>query len=112
MSTTALPRQRRRAPLSHRSSCFSWPRSANAAAGRCSHWAGAGAEDRWSAGISLDVDVTPQQDAIFWNIRLPRIAGGAVGGARSGWRILQGVFSIPADPSLVGVSSGARSAPC
>jgi iron complex transport system permease protein len=62
------------------------------------------------AGISLDVTVTPQQDAVLWNIRLPRIVLAAlVGGSLAlAGAVLQGVFRNPlADPSLVGVSSGA-----
>lgn len=61
-------------------------------------------------GISLDVAVTPQQDAVLWNIRLPRIVLAAlVGGALAlSGAVLQGVFRNPlADPSLIGVSSGA-----
>jgi iron complex transport system permease protein len=62
------------------------------------------------AGLSIDVAVTPQQDAVLWNIRLPRIVLAAlVGGALAlAGAVLQGVFRNPlADPSLVGVSSGA-----
>ena len=61
-------------------------------------------------GITLDVTVTPQQDAVLWNIRLPRIVLAAlVGGALAlAGAVLQGVFRNPlADPSLIGVSSGA-----
>ncbi len=61
-------------------------------------------------GILIDVSVSPQQEAIFWTIRLPRVllgmlvgSGMAVSGA-----LLQGVFRNPlADPGLIGVSSGA-----
>lgn len=62
------------------------------------------------AGLSLDVAVSPQQDAVFWNIRLPRIVLAALVGAALALAgaVLQGVFRNPlADPSLVGVSSGA-----
>ncbi|MGE0542891.1 MAG: FecCD family ABC transporter permease [Dehalococcoidia bacterium] len=62
------------------------------------------------AGIGIDVSVTPQQDAVLWNIRLPRILLAAlVGGALAlAGAVLQGVFRNPlADPSLIGVSSGA-----
>jgi heme transport system permease protein len=61
------------------------------------------------AGLDLGVEVTPQQDAVLWAIRLPRAvlaalvgAGLAVSGAA-----LQGIFRNPlADPGLIGVSSG------
>lgn len=61
-------------------------------------------------GWRLDVSVAPQQSAVLWSIRLPRVllsalvgAGLAVSGA-----LLQGVFRNPlADPGLIGVSSGA-----
>jgi len=62
------------------------------------------------AGLHLDVAVSPQQDAVLWNIRLPRIVmAGLVGAALAlAGAVLQGVFRNPlADPSLVGVSSGA-----
>ena len=62
------------------------------------------------AGLELDVTVSPQQEAVLWNIRLPRIVMAAlVGGALAlAGAVLQGVFRNPlADPSLVGVSSGA-----
>jgi iron complex transport system permease protein len=62
------------------------------------------------AGIDLDVPFAERQAAVLWGIRLPRVvlallvgAGLAVAGA-----ILQGIFRNPlADPSLIGVSSGA-----
>lgn len=61
-------------------------------------------------GLTLDVPVTPQQMAVLWNIRLPRVLLGALSGAAlavSG-ALLQGVFRNPlADPGLIGVSSGA-----
>ncbi|WP_448541011.1 FecCD family ABC transporter permease [Roseiflexus sp.] len=61
-------------------------------------------------GILLDVPVSMQQEAIFWTIRLPRVALGVLAGAAlavSG-ALLQGVFRNPlADPGLIGVSSGA-----
>ncbi len=61
-------------------------------------------------GILLDVPVSVQQEAIFWTIRLPRVALGVLAGAAlavSG-ALLQGVFRNPlADPGLIGVSSGA-----
>jgi ABC-type Fe3+-siderophore transport system, permease component len=61
-------------------------------------------------GIVIDVPVSMQQEAIFWTIRLPRVALGVLAGAAlavSG-ALLQGVFRNPlADPGLIGVSSGA-----
>jgi iron complex transport system permease protein len=61
-------------------------------------------------GIVIDVPVSVQQEAIFWTIRLPRVALGVLAGAAlavSG-ALLQGVFRNPlADPGLIGVSSGA-----
>ena len=61
-------------------------------------------------GITLASGVTDQQSVVLWNIRLPRVLMGAVLGAGmavSG-AMLQGLFRNPlADPSLVGVSSGA-----
>ena len=61
-------------------------------------------------GISTDIEFTRQQDAVVWAIRIPRVllavlvgAGLALSGA-----VLQGVFRNPlADPSIIGVSSGA-----
>jgi iron complex transport system permease protein len=62
------------------------------------------------AGIVISVPVSEQQEAIFWTIRLPRVALGVLAGAAlavSG-ALLQGVFRNPlADPGLIGVSSGA-----
>jgi iron complex transport system permease protein len=62
------------------------------------------------AGIVISVPVSMQQEAIFWTIRLPRVALGVLAGAAlavSG-ALLQGVFRNPlADPGLIGVSSGA-----
>lgn len=57
-----------------------------------------------------DVEITPQQEAVFWHIRVPRTlvglmvgAGLAVSGA-----VMQGIFANPlADPGIIGVSSGA-----
>jgi iron complex transport system permease protein len=60
------------------------------------------------AGLTVDVD--PQQDAILWAIRLPRVVLGVlVGGALAvSGAALQGVFRNPlADPTIVGVASGA-----
>jgi iron complex transport system permease protein len=62
------------------------------------------------AGVPLDIAVSPQQEAVLWSIRLPRVLLGALAGAAlavSG-ALLQGVFRNPlADPGLIGVSSGA-----
>ena len=61
-------------------------------------------------GIDLGVSYEPQHEAVLWNIRLPRVllavlAGGALAIAGAS---LQGVFRNPlADPSIIGVSSGA-----
>ena len=61
-------------------------------------------------GWQVDATYTQQQDAVVWSIRLPRILLGAMVGAAlavSG-AALQGMFRNPlADPSLIGVSSGA-----
>lgn len=61
-------------------------------------------------GISTDVEYTRQQDAVVWAIRIPRVLLAVIVGAAlaiSG-AVLQGVFRNPlADPSLIGVSSGA-----
>jgi iron complex transport system permease protein len=63
-------------------------------------------------GIATDeaASLTPEQQAVLWNIRLPRTltalfvgAGLAMAGA-----VMQAVFSNPlADPGILGVSSGA-----
>jgi iron complex transport system permease protein len=61
------------------------------------------------AGFDTGIEVTQQQTAVLWAIRLPRVvlaalvgAGLAVSGAA-----LQGVFRNPlADPGLIGVSGG------
>jgi iron complex transport system permease protein len=61
-------------------------------------------------GLARDAALDPQQDAILWAIRLPRVLLAAVVGAAlavSG-AALQGVFRNPlADPGIIGVSSGA-----
>jgi iron complex transport system permease protein len=62
------------------------------------------------AHVGLPVAVDPQQDAILWAIRLPRVLLGIlVGGALAvSGAALQGVFRNPlADPTIVGVASGA-----
>ncbi len=61
-------------------------------------------------GLDTAGAVDPQQDAILWVIRLPRVllgvlVGGALGIAGAA---LQGTFRNPlADPGLIGISSGA-----
>src|SRR5262245_61174806 len=61
-------------------------------------------------GLNVGVSYTPQQDAIVWAIRLPRVVMAVLVGsalAVSG-TALQGMFRNPlADPGLIGVSSGA-----
>jgi iron complex transport system permease protein len=61
-------------------------------------------------GLHDAAGLDPQQDAILWTIRLPRVLLGALVGAGlavSG-AALQGVFRNPlADPGIIGVSSGA-----
>jgi iron complex transport system permease protein len=61
-------------------------------------------------GIDLGVGYTRQQDAVLWAIRIPRMLLAALVGASLGLAgaVMQGVFRNPlADPSLIGVSSGA-----
>lgn len=64
----------------------------------------------WGLPGYADITLNPQQDAVIYFIRLPRVfvgvlvgAGLAVSGA-----VMQGIFSNPlADPGIIGVSSGA-----
>ncbi len=61
-------------------------------------------------GVSVDSGLTPPQQAVLWQIRLPRVVLGAVVGASLALAgaAYQGVFRNPlADPYLLGVSSGA-----
>ena len=61
-------------------------------------------------GIGSAAGVDPQEDAILWVIRLPRVLLGALvgGGLAVAGAALQGMFRNPlADPGLIGVSSGA-----
>lgn len=62
------------------------------------------------AGIETDIEFTRQQDAVVWAIRIPRVLLATMVGAAlaiSG-AVLQGIFRNPlADPSIIGVSSGA-----
>src|SRR5699024_6791354 len=63
-----------------------------------------------SPGLHLDSGLSPQQQAILWQIRLPRVVLGAIVGATLALAgaAYQGVFHNPlADPYLLGVSSGA-----
>ena len=62
------------------------------------------------AGITLGVEFEPRLDSILWNIRLPRVVLGILvgGGLGVAGASLQGVFRNPlAEPSIIGVSSGA-----
>lgn len=61
-------------------------------------------------GVELTSGLTAQQESILWQIRLPRVALGALVGAMLALAgaAYQGVFRNPlADPYLLGVSSGA-----
>jgi iron complex transport system permease protein len=62
------------------------------------------------AGLADAGGFTPEQDAVLWTIRLPRVLLGALVGAGlalSG-AVMQGLFRNPlADPALVGISAGA-----
>lgn len=61
-------------------------------------------------GVDTGTAVNPQDDAILWLIRMPRVLLGALVGAglAVAGAALQGVFRNPlADPGLVGVASGA-----
>jgi iron complex transport system permease protein len=69
-------------------------------------------------GLGLDVGPMPshpQGDAALWDVRFPRVAlallvGAALGGAGA---VMQAVFGNPlAEPSVVGVSSGAAVGAC
>jgi len=73
------------------------------------------ASEFWSiianrTGISDQIGFAPQQEAVFLNIRLPRVLLGAlVGGTlATAGAALQGLFRNPlAEPGLIGISSGA-----
>ena len=61
-------------------------------------------------GVDTGISIDPQDDAILWVIRLPRVVLGALVGGALGiaGAALQGVFRNPlADPGLIGVASGA-----
>ena len=62
-----------------------------------------------ATGLDIGVEYTRQQEAVLWNIRLPRILLGALagGGLAVAGAALQGTFRNPlADPGLIGSSSG------
>src|SRR5690606_6259897 len=64
----------------------------------------------YRTGISDHVGFSPQQEAVFLNIRLPRVLLGAlVGGTLAiAGSAMQGLFRNPlAEPGLIGISSGA-----
>jgi len=63
-----------------------------------------------AVGVPLPGDVSPQSAAVLLTIRLPRVVLGIVAGAglAATGAVLQAVFRNPlADPTLIGVSSGA-----
>lgn len=68
--------------------------------------------------IGLDLGPLPEHpngDAVLWNIRFPRLVLGLLVGAALGaaGAVMQGVFSNPlAEPSVIGVSSGAAVGAC
>ena len=62
------------------------------------------------AGFDVGAQFDARTDAIFWNIRLPRVVLGILVGGSLGiaGAALQGVFRNPlAEPGIIGVSSGA-----
>lgn len=61
-------------------------------------------------GLSLNLPFEPQQEAVVWAIRLPRVLLAVLVGAALGLAgaAMQGLFRNPlADPSLLGISAGA-----
>jgi iron complex transport system permease protein len=61
-------------------------------------------------GIALAIPFEEQQEIVFWYIRLPRVCLGILVGAglAIAGTLLQGLFRNPlADPTLIGISSGA-----
>jgi len=61
-------------------------------------------------GLNMSSGLSEQQNIVLWNIRLPRVLMGVVlgTGMAAAGGLLQGLFRNPlADPSLIGVSSGA-----
>jgi iron complex transport system permease protein len=64
----------------------------------------------WGQALVLPWDTTPQQAAVLFTIRLPRVVLAVLIGAGLGvsGAAMQGLFRNPlADPGLIGVSSGA-----
>ncbi len=62
------------------------------------------------AGLDIGVDFSPQENAVVWSLRLPRLVLAALVGAVLGMAgaALQGLFRNPlADPQIIGISSGA-----
>ncbi|UOQ74063.1 FecCD family ABC transporter permease [Hymenobacter cellulosilyticus] len=62
------------------------------------------------AGLSTGLAFEPQQEAVLWVIRLPRVCLGVLIGAALGLAgaAMQGLFRNPlADPGLIGISAGA-----
>jgi iron complex transport system permease protein len=61
-------------------------------------------------GVNLGLAFEPQQEAVVWAIRLPRVVLAVLVGAALGLAgaAMQGLFRNPlADPSLLGISAGA-----
>jgi len=57
-----------------------------------------------------ELNLSPEQQAVIWHIRLPRVLVGVLVGAALGvsGAVLQGIFGNSlADPGIIGVSSGA-----
>ena len=72
-----------------------------------------GLQSIWQ-GLGIPVTVTnplePEQEAVLWYIRMPRILIGLMVGASLALAgaVMQGIFSNPlADPGIMGVSAGA-----
>ncbi|WP_133577095.1 FecCD family ABC transporter permease [Pedobacter metabolipauper] len=64
----------------------------------------------YHTGLSDQQDFQPQQAAVFFNLRLPRVILGVLIGAALGisGAAIQGLFRNPlAEPGLIGISSGA-----
>lgn len=62
------------------------------------------------AGLDIGVGFTPQEDAVVWSLRLPRLVLAFLVGAvlAIAGAALQGLFRNPlADPQIIGISSGA-----
>ena len=66
--------------------------------------------DKLNLPVLFDAEITKEQTAVVWYIRVPRMLVGVLVGAALGisGAVMQGIFSNPlADPGLIGVSSGA-----